>query len=135
MLRPSIINTPCCTNLSQYFDVTSVPKLQPRRYSFTHPLTLAAAFASLRACAVLLRQGASALVVEPAGRQNVFHCLVVVAFYEPRREESMVAVYRGLCEVGARWCLLLLGALQNARFMAYWFLRSLYQAVAQVKKR
>ena len=74
-----------------------VENLAAKNYRITRPFILAAAYGSLRILNLLVRRGADVLHAEDVSGYNVIHCLVCVAFYEPRREAELVRTYEHLC--------------------------------------
>src|SRR6218665_2504219 len=63
---------------------------------FERPFILALVSGSVKVFQVMMRYDVDVCLVE-AESYNVIHCLVYVAFYQPRNEEAVVNTYRSLC--------------------------------------
>lgn len=71
---------------------------QQQQQQFRRPLTVAAAFGSLKVVEILIGHGVDVLMVDRDDR-NVIHCLVAVAFFQPHREEAVVDTYGAICRM------------------------------------
>src|SRR6218665_488164 len=62
------------------------------------PFSLALVHGSLGVCDIMIKNDVDIFLQETKG-YNVLHCLVCVAFYQPKRDQAVVRTYEKLCEM------------------------------------
>src|SRR6218665_3512789 len=73
-------------------------RLNTKRLRIVRPFSLAVVYGSLGVCDVMIQNYVDVFLQEDKG-YNVIHCLVCVAFYQPKHEQALIRTYERLCEM------------------------------------